>query len=158
MASKKLSMETPGRDWPWLSPTTERKMREAYVRLHHAQYMHRTRKIPRLQRRRQNPAGRGGAGGQRRARAPRAARGRREADRAPAGPVPASSPTAGGGRPRGRCRRGLKRLLIREDLNVIQSTSPRRLMPHLLHQMVQNRTNLGGHSIQIMIISSQVTR
>ena len=25
-------------------------------------------------------------------------------------------------------------------------------MPHLLHQMVQNRTNLGGHSIQMIII------
>ena len=51
----------------------------------------------------------------------------------------------------------LKRPLIREDLNVIQSTSLRRLMPHLLHQMVQNITNLGGHSIQIMIITNQVT-
>jgi hypothetical protein len=59
--------------------------------------------------------------------------------------------TAMGGRGR------MKRPLIREDLNVIQSTSPRRLMPHLLHQIVQNRTNLGGHSIQIMIISSQAT-
>ena len=46
----------------------------------------------------------------------------------------------------------LKRPLIREDLNVIQNISPRKLMPHLLHQMVQNRTNRGGHSIQIMII------
>ena len=51
----------------------------------------------------------------------------------------------------------LKRPLIREDLNVIQNTSPRRLMPHLLHQMVQNRTNLGGHSIQIIIISQATT-
>ena len=51
----------------------------------------------------------------------------------------------------------VKRPLIREDLNVIQSTSPRRLMPHLLHQMVQNRTNLGGHSIQIIIIIKQAT-
>ena len=51
----------------------------------------------------------------------------------------------------------LKRPLIREDLNVIQNTSPRRLMPHLLHQMVQNRTNLGGHSIQIIIIINQAT-
>ena len=51
----------------------------------------------------------------------------------------------------------LKRPLIREDLNVIQSTSPRRLMPHLLHQMVQNRTSLGGHSIQMIIIINQAT-
>ena len=51
----------------------------------------------------------------------------------------------------------LKRPLIREKLNVIQSTSPRRLMPHLLHQMVQNRTNLGGHSIQMIIIINQAT-
>ena len=49
----------------------------------------------------------------------------------------------------------LKRPLIREDLNVIQNTSPKRLMPHLLHQMVQNRTNLGGHSIQMVIIINQ---
>ena len=53
--------------------------------------------------------------------------------------------------------RAVKRPLIREDLNVIQNISPRRLMPHLLHQMVQNRTNLGGHSIQIMIITNQAT-
>ena len=51
----------------------------------------------------------------------------------------------------------VKRPLIREDLNVIQNISPRRLMPHLLHQMVQNLTNLGGHSIQIMIITNQAT-
>ena len=51
----------------------------------------------------------------------------------------------------------VKRPLIRENLNVIQNTSPRRLMPHLLHQMVQNRTNLGGHSIQMMIIINQAT-
>ena len=51
----------------------------------------------------------------------------------------------------------LKRPLIRENLNVIQNTSPRRLMPHLLHQMVQNRTNLGGHSIQMIIIINQAT-
>ena len=51
----------------------------------------------------------------------------------------------------------VKRPLIREDLNVIQNISPRRLMPHLLHQMVQNLTNLGGHSIQIIIITSQAT-
>ena len=51
----------------------------------------------------------------------------------------------------------VKRPLIREDLNVIQNISPRRLMPHLLHQMVQNLTNLGGHSIQMMIITSQAT-
>ena len=51
----------------------------------------------------------------------------------------------------------LKRPLIRENLNVIQNTSPRSLMPHLLHQMVHNRTNLGGHSIQIMIKSNQAT-
>src|SRR6185436_11174103 len=51
----------------------------------------------------------------------------------------------------------MKRPLIRENLNVIQSTSPRRLMPHLLHQMVQNRTNLGGHSIQMIIIINQAT-
>ena len=54
--------------------------------------------------------------------------------------------------------RGLvKRPLIREDLNVIQSTSPRRLMPHLLHQMVQNLTNLGGHSIQMITRINQAT-
>ena len=51
----------------------------------------------------------------------------------------------------------VKRPLIREDLNVIQNISPRRLMPHLLHQMVQNRTNLGGHSIQMIIIINQAT-
>ena len=57
------------------------------------------------------------------------------------------------------CQQGkeVKRPLIRENLNVIQNTSPRRLMPHLLHQMVHNRTNLGGHSIQIMIKSNQAT-
>ena len=51
----------------------------------------------------------------------------------------------------------MKRPLIREDLNVIQNISPRRLMPHLIHQMVQNLTNLGGHSIQIMMITNQTT-
>ena len=51
----------------------------------------------------------------------------------------------------------LKRPLIREDLNVIQNISPRRLMPHLLHQMVQNRTNLGGHSIQMITRINQAT-
>ena len=50
----------------------------------------------------------------------------------------------------------VKRPLIRENLNVIQNTSPRRLMPHLLHQMVQNRTNLEGHSIQIIIITTKL--
>ena len=51
----------------------------------------------------------------------------------------------------------VKRPLIREDLNVIQNISPRRLMPHLLHQMVQNRTNLGGHSIQMITRINQAT-
>ena len=51
----------------------------------------------------------------------------------------------------------LKRRLVKENLNVIQNTSPKRLMSHLLHQMIYNRTNLGGHSIQIMIITNQAT-
>ena len=43
---------------------------------------------------------------------------------------------------------------IKCDTNI----SPRRLMPHLLQQMVHYRTNLrGGHSIQMIIISNQAT-
>ena len=68
-------------------------------------------------------------------------------------------PPRRGSRQDARARRvgGVKRPLKREDLNVKQNTSPRRLMPHLLHQMAQNRTNLGGHSIQMIIIINQAT-
>ena len=46
-------------------------------------------------------------------------------------------------------KRGLK-----YDTNI----SPRRLMPHLLHQMVHYHKNLrGGHSIQMIIKSNQAT-
>jgi hypothetical protein len=46
----------------------------------------------------------------------------------------------------------------KRELKCDTNISPRRLMPHLLHQMVRYRTNLrGGHSIQIIIISNQAT-
>ena len=46
----------------------------------------------------------------------------------------------------------------KRELKCDTNISPRRLMPHLLHQMVHYRTNLrGGHSIQTMIISNQAT-
>ena len=45
----------------------------------------------------------------------------------------------------------------KRELKCDTNISPRRLMPHLLHQMVQNRTNLGGHSIQMIMIINQAT-
>ena len=45
----------------------------------------------------------------------------------------------------------------KRELKCDTNISPRRLMPHLLHQMVQNLTNLGGHSIQMIIITNQAT-
>ena len=38
----------------------------------------------------------------------------------------------------------MKRPLIREDLKCVTNISPRRLMTHLLHQMVHYRTTLRG--------------
>ena len=43
----------------------------------------------------------------------------------------------------------------KRELKCDTNISPRRLMPHLLHQMVHNYTNLGGHSIQMIIKSNQ---
>ena len=46
----------------------------------------------------------------------------------------------------------------KRELKCDTKISPRRLMPHLLHQMVHYHTNLrGGHSIQMIINSNQAT-
>ena len=46
----------------------------------------------------------------------------------------------------------------KRELKCDTNISPRRLMSHLLHQMVHYRTNLlGGHSIQMIITSNQAT-
>ena len=46
----------------------------------------------------------------------------------------------------------------KRELKCDTNISPRRLMPHLLHQMVHYHTNLrGGHSIQMIITSNQAT-
>ena len=90
-------------------------MSDVFVRLPRAQYIYYTCKFSRLQRRRQNRAGKEGGG----------ARGARDGPRA-GGPVLASSPTAGGG--------GLRHRRTRHRWTAFRGLEPLRLLDSGTHR------------------------